>query len=152
MKKKTVFIGSDHAGFFAKEQLVEFLAKKGFNISDIGPFSHKKTDDYPDIAKQVCQLVQKKKGVGILLCATGVGMSVSANKCQGIIAGVGVTPAIAKRMKEHNHTNVLTLGAEYMSAIQMKKIANAWLTTPFDMSVRHKRRVKKVKLLEKAIK
>lgn len=88
MVKAKIFLGSDHGGFKLKKILKEFLIKSGYNIIDLGPFKYNPSDDYPDYALKVCREVLATKGKGILICGSGLGMSIAANKIPGIYASL----------------------------------------------------------------
>lgn len=142
-----VYIGSDHAGFDVKNVLRFFLEENRFNITDLGCFS---TDsvDYPDIAREVSEKVLETKGsFGILICGTGIGMSMAANKLKGIRAAVATTEQMAEMARRHNDANVLAMGARTTGIEDMKKIAMKFLQTDFEKGEeRHVRRVEKIEL------
>lgn len=147
MTKKTIFVGSDHAGFELKGKLKKFLEKKGFKVEDKGSFSAKSCD-YPDFARLVGESVSKEKNSsGILICGTGIGMSIAASKINGIRAAIACNEIMAKAAKEHNNANVICLGARVIGFEKAKKIVNAYLNAKF-AGERHLRRVKKINALD----
>lgn len=140
-----VYIGSDHAGFDVKNELKSFLGENKFDITDLGCFS---TDsvDYPDIAREVSEKVLETEGsFGILICGTGVGMSMAANKLRGIRAAVVESEKVAEMTRRHNDANVLAMGSRIIGIEEMKKIALKFLKTDFEKEEeRHVRRVEKI--------
>ena len=133
------YIASDHAGFRLKEKI-----KQGFKVQDLGPFSYDKKDDYPDYAKKLCKKVlEKKTNKGILICKTGHGMNITANKFKKIYASICWNPSSAKYAKKHENINVLCLPARFIDEKNAKKIINTWLKTKFEGG-RHKRRLNKI--------
>lgn len=145
-----IFIGSDHAGFKLKEQIKKYLTKLKVKYEDLGNQQFDPTDDYPDYAKKVAQKVAKtKNNKGILICDSGAGMCIAANKVKGIRAVNAYTPKIAIKSRQHNNTNILCLGQSYISSSQAKKIIKVWLQTKFSRGARHCRRVNKIKQIEK---
>lgn len=141
-----IFIGSDHAGFTLKQELKKYLDTLGIKCEDVGNTVFDPTDDYPDIAYAVADKVRKTKGArGILICDSGVGVCMTANKVSSIRAVNAYNIKIAKKSREHNDANMLCLGQDYMSLRQAKKIVNTWLETKFSTETRHHRRVDKIK-------
>ena len=140
---KRICISSDHAGFEAKELIKELLIKSKISIIDLGPLSNKSVD-YPDYAKKVSNRVSKKKSdVGILVCGSGTGMAISANKMRGIRAAVGYNIKSTQLSRQHNNANILCLGARLIKRKEIKKIVSIFLKTKFEGG-RHKRRIKKI--------
>lgn len=140
-----VYIASDHAGFKAKEELKKFLQdeKSEIWVEDLGTNSEDSVD-YPDYAKKLAQkVVKEKNSFGILICGTGIGMSIAANKVKGIRAALCHNEFTAKMSRNHNDANVLCMGARILGIEEMKKIANAFLNERFEFG-RHENRVKKV--------
>jgi ribose 5-phosphate isomerase B len=143
-----IAIGSDHAGFDVKQGIVELLKERGFEVQDAGPHS-KDSVDYPDYAKTVAESVsQGNVPRGVLVCNSGIGMSIAANKVAGVRAALCMTPELAKFSRLHNDANVLCLSAAYTTATDLKDIVNTWLDTEFEGG-RHERRVNKIKDLDK---
>jgi len=140
--------GADHAGFPVKSVLIPFLMKEGYKILDVGTNSEASTD-YPDYARRVGKAVASGRcDKGILICGTGVGMAMAANKVRGVRAGVAWSVPVAKLVAQHNWTNVLCLGARFSSPDKIKKMVLAWLKTPHDTGGRHERRIKKIAKIE----
>jgi ribose 5-phosphate isomerase B len=142
-----IAIGSDHAGYGLKEKVKEFLKTNGYKFEDFGTQS-KDPVDYPDFAKKVSEAVLGGCDFGILICGSGIGMSMAANKFPGIRAAFCMTPELAKAGREHNNANVLTLGARFIDEDLAKKIVKTFLETEFTDEERHLRRVKKIGALE----
>jgi ribose 5-phosphate isomerase B len=144
-EKQIVFIGSDHAGFQAKAKLGEFLKGEGYEVTDLGCFSEEACD-YPDIAREVSEKVLEHEGMfGVLLCGTGIGMSMAANRLNGIRAVLATSEELAEMGRKHNNANVLTMGARTTDLELMKKITMKFLRTEFDSSAeRHVKRVAKM--------
>lgn len=144
-----IFIGSDHAGVIAKEFLKKELQKKGHTYIDVGTFDSKKSVDYPDIAKKVCKKVlEQNTALGILICGSGTGMQIAANKIKGIRAAMCYDVYSSKLAREHNDANVLCLRARKFPRKDLIKIANIFLKTKFSGELRHKKRIAKIKRLE----
>jgi len=139
-----IIIGSDHAGFKLKEKIKEFL--KDHNIEDLGTFSEAQID-YPLIGKKVADKVAKTNSTGILICGSGIGMCMTANKIKGIRAALCYDEYTARLAREHNNANILCLGARTDSEKNYKKIINKFLTTKPSKEERHKRRVKEMDAL-----
>jgi ribose 5-phosphate isomerase B len=142
-----VALGSDHAGYELKEQVKRQLAEAGIEVEDVGTIS---TDsvDYPDFARRVAVEVRDGRAErGILMCGTGVGVCIAANKVRGIRAALVSDPAIARLSREHNDANVLCLPGRFMNAPAAREIVKAWLEAPFEGG-RHARRVEKISELE----
>ena len=140
---KKICISSDHAGYEIKEFIKEQIIKSKISIIDLGPFL-KKSVDYPDYAKKVSNRVSKRKSdIGILVCGSGTGMAISANKTKGIRAAVGYSIKSTQLSRQHNNANVLCLGSRLTKRKDIKKIIKIFLNTKFDGG-RHKRRVKKI--------
>lgn len=144
-KKHVVFMGSDHAGFKAKSQLHQFLKEKGLDITDLGCFSED-TCDYPDIAREVGEkIMEHPDAFGILICGSGVGVAMAANKIRGVRAAMANNLEIAEMSRRHNNANVLTMGARTTDQAEMEKITTKFLETAFESDLeRHVRRVEKI--------
>jgi len=139
---KNLFIASDHAGFDFKNKIVQYLQSK-FNIVDLGPTSADSVD-YPDYADRVCQSLKKETGaIGILICGSGQGMAIRANKYPFIRAALIYNDDLAKLSREHNDANVLCIGSRYCSIEEAQRWADIFLTTPF-AGGRHETRVAKI--------
>ena len=143
-----IALGSDHAGFELKEKLKQQLSAKGIAVDDRGTNSTASCD-YPDFARAVAEEVAAHGAdLGILVCSTGIGMSIAANKVPGIRAAKVDTEFEAQRSREHNDANVLTLGATVINEDTAFKIVEKWLATSFEGG-RHERRVDKIAAIER---
>jgi ribose 5-phosphate isomerase B len=146
--RKVVAIGADHGGFDLKEILKPELTQSGFEIIDVGTHS-KESVDYPDIAHEAARLVSTGKAWrGIIIDGAGIGSCIVANKVPGVRAGMAYDVSSAVNSREHNDTNVLTLGAGLIGVNLAKQIVNVWLSTQFGGG-RHEGRVKKISAVEK---
>ena len=144
---KTVFLGSDHAGLTLKAALVAHLAAAEHKVVDLGP-TEATSVDYPDFAKLVCAKALETPGsAGILVCGTGIGMSIAANKVTGIRAALCGDCYSAEFTRRHNDANVLTLGARVLGAGLALKIVDTFLDTAFEGG-RHARRIAKIADIE----
>lgn len=148
MTQKTIAVGCDHGGFDLKEKIVRFLEKKGFRVIDVGTFS-KSSMDYPDTAYEAAALVSGGKvPFAILICKTGIGNCMVANKLKKVRAALVVKERAARLARLHNDANVLVLGALFVKEAAAKRIITTWLRTPFKGG-RHLRRLKKIERIEK---
>ncbi|NLB59681.1 MAG: ribose 5-phosphate isomerase B [Lentisphaerae bacterium] len=139
-----IAIGSDHGGFEMKEALKGFFEARDMQVIDVGCFA-KKSVDYPEYAAAVAGKVSEGQvDQGLLICTTGIGMSIVANKFPRVRAALCLTPRMAKMARAHNNANVLVLGGELVSIEEAMAIAGEWLKGEFDRSERHSRRVKKI--------
>lgn len=146
--RKVVAVGADHGGFELKEALKADLTALGFDIQDVGTNS-KEAVDYPDFAHAVAQLVGSGKAWrGIMIDGAGIGSCIVANKVPGVRAGMAYDYSSAVNSREHNDTNVLTLGAGLIGVNLARQIVKTWLTTEF-AGGRHTPRVDKIKSVEK---
>ena len=140
---KTVCIASDHAGFNLKEDIKNFLIDKQVSIFDIGPFTDK-TVDYPDYAKRLGNRIRlKKSDVGILVCGSGIGMAISANKIKSIRAALCYNLKSTRLSRQHNNANIIALGSRLTKKKLSFKLVEVFLKTKFEGG-RHLRRVKKI--------
>jgi ribose 5-phosphate isomerase B len=145
-----IAIGADHAGFALKQDIAEALRAAGHTVMDKGTDSTASTD-YPDYAEAVARDVAAGAVErGILVCATGVGMSIAANKIPGVRAALAVNPEEVQLTRQHNDANVLTLGAKYTDAAAANQYVKLFLETPFEGG-RHQRRVDKISQIENQI-
>jgi ribose 5-phosphate isomerase B len=144
-----VALGADHAGFPLKQDLKPWLVAQGHTVLDVGTHSGESVD-YPDFAAAVARAVSSGEAQrGVLVCGTGIGMAISANKVPGIRAAVCGDVATACISRQHNDLNVLALGARVTSTAQAIEIVRAWLETPFEGG-RHEGRVAKIAALDGA--
>ena len=139
-----IIIGSDHSGFKYKKAITDNLKDLGYEIEDIGTFSDEGVD-YPDIAKEVCDKLKDSDDYGILICGTGIGISIAANRHKHIRAALCTSSYEARMSKEHNNANVLCLGERVIGLEAALDIVNTWLKSEFLPEERHVRRVGKLK-------
>tara|TARA_B110000967_G_C18667637_1_gene451386 strand:- start:31 stop:468 length:438 start_codon:yes stop_codon:yes gene_type:complete len=140
---KKICIGSDHAGYGLKEYIKSFLINNKIQIIDLGPFELKSVD-YPDYAKKVANRIKSKKSeVGILICGSGTGMAITANKIKGIRAAVCYSNASTSLSRQHNNANVIAIGSRLTKKNIAMKIIKIFLNTKFEGG-RHLRRIKKI--------
>ncbi len=143
-----IAIGSDHAGYILKEEVKKYLTNEQYEIIDFGTYSTESID-YPDYALKVAEAVRNNEcSLGILICYTGIGMSIAANKVTGIRAALVNSKENAHLTKEHNNSNILCLGAKDLNNELAKEIVQEFIVTPF-AGGRHEKRVNKVKEIEK---
>jgi len=140
-----VYIASDHAGFEIKQQVIEILKDLGIWQYDFGPFEIDPNDDYPFYAFALSEKVaENPESKGILVCSTGGGMCIAANKVKGIRAAEAASPAEAVLIREHNNANVLILAKIDFHIEVIRQIVEAWYFTPFSNEERHVRRLKEI--------
>ncbi len=140
MDKVKIAVGSDHGGFVLKGQIAEYLKEKGYEVTDCGTYS---TDscDYPVYAKSVAKLVSEHEAEkGILVCGSGIGVSIAANKVKGVRAALCHEPYSAMLSRLHNNANVLCLGERITGRDLALDIVNSWLNTEYEGG-RHQRRI-----------
>jgi ribose 5-phosphate isomerase B len=145
---KKIALGADHAGFEEKEKLKKTLDELGVEYEDVGTFS---TDsvDYPDFAQKVGEKVESGEAEqGILVCGSGIGVAIAANKMHGIRAAQAWNEETARLARQHNNANVLTIGARVVPEEEIPKIVKAWFEADFEGG-RHEKRVEKIMNLEK---
>ena len=141
---KTLYIGADHAGWRLKEKLKSTLAKMGVQIQDLTP-TFKANDDYPAIGKVIAlKTAKSSNALGLLVCGSGVGMAIAANRIKGARAVEGYAPHQVKLAREHNDANVLTIGERQTNATMAAKLLKIFLNTPASKAARHRRRVKQL--------
>ncbi len=139
------FMGSDHRGIRLKGLISHVFAAKGWDITDLGPYEETPGVDYPDFALRVCDAVTGDTDAkGILICGTGVGMSIAANKFNGIRAALCCNVEVAAMTRRHNDANVLVLSADYTDEATLEQLLEAFFTTEFEGG-RHARRLEKIK-------
>lgn len=143
-----IAIAADHAGFSLKEALREGLSAAGHELVDFGAHSSESTD-YPDYALAVSERVASGQAArGVLVCSTGIGMSIAANKVPGIRAAVVTSEEGAELTRSHNDANVIALGAKFLNVDEASRLVDLFLTTEFDGGPRHARRIGKIAALE----
>jgi len=149
MSSMKIALGADHAGYELKNRIKEHLQQSGIEVRDEGTNSGESVD-YPDFAQLVAHNVHEARAdLGILVCGSGIGMAIAANKVAGVRAANVSTEYEAQMCREHNNANVLTLGARTLSPEQAVAIVDKWLNTQF-AGGRHERRVEKISEIEKA--
>lgn len=140
---KRIAIGGDHAGFYHKEKLVAFLKAEGYEVTDFGPFN---TDsaDYPDFVHPACNVIEEGKcDMGVLICGSGQGVTITANKHQKIRAALCWDTDLAAVTRQHNNSNVICIAARWTAYELAESIVKTFLTTEFEGG-RHQRRVDKI--------
>ncbi len=156
-----IYVGADHAGFGLKEKLKPYIAELGHEVEDKGAYEYTETDDYPDFMIPVAEEISKSSGEarGILFGGSGQGEAMIANRFHGVraavyygkskcVAGEG-EDSIIKLSREHNDSNILSLGARFITEDEAKAAVKEWLATPFTGEERHKRRLAKIEKLGK---
>ncbi|MBN2248673.1 MAG: ribose 5-phosphate isomerase B [Coriobacteriia bacterium] len=144
-----VYLGSDHAGFELKEQVRDVLRDLGHDVVDIGPYTDESVD-YPDYAERVGRAVASGEApFGVLICGTGIGMAIAANKVPGIRAVQASDPEMARMARLHNNANILTLPGRYIGKEQAAEVLSVFLSTSFEGG-RHQRRVDKISDIEQS--
>ena len=143
LPKNQIFIASDHAGFILKSFLITELQKLKFNVIDLGCDSADKSVDYPDFADKLAKKIKKNTDFGILVCGSGVGISIAANRHKHIRAALCNSAKLAKLSRNHNDANVLALGARIITQKSALTIAKTFFATQFE-GQRHERRVAKL--------
>jgi len=144
-----IYIGADHAGFNLKEELKKYLEELGYEYEDLGNKDLDTGDDYPDYASLVAEKVTGTDNLGILICATGVGMCLAANKIKGIRAANAWDEFTAVSSREHNNANILCLAGKVLDVEAAKRITRVWLESEYTKEERHIRRLDKVEEMGK---
>lgn len=150
MIRRKIIIGSDHGGFELKSEIIKFLKTKGFLVQDAGVYSCESCD-YPLISYEVARRVSL--GLfkhGILICKSGIGNSIVANKLRNVRAALCYNLTAARLSRLHNDANILVLGSLFVKPLEAKRIVSAWLNAEFEGG-RHKRRVRQIKKIEKEV-
>ncbi len=149
MKPLTIFIGADHRGFLLKGQIITLLRSLGHEVVDVGAYEPTPPCDYPRISLEVGRNVAAHRNSrGILVCMTGIGHSIAANKVPGVYAALCYNKEAAELSRQHNNANVLVLGAKFVGEKTMMEIIKIWLSTEFEGG-RHLRRINQIKAIEK---
>lgn len=148
--KEKIYVGADHAGFKLKEKMKEFL-EEDYEVEDMGNTKYDEKDDYVDYGYKVAKKVaeSKKDEKGIIFCGTGEGMAIAANKVKGVRAVAVNNLKDAELTRKHNNANVLCLSGWELSEEKAKEITDTWLKTKFSKAKRHKRRINKIKKIER---
>lgn len=143
-----IYLGADHAGYNLKEEIKKYLQEKGEEFEDLGNTESDSQDDYPDFAKLVAEKVAETGEKGILICGTGLGMCMAANKTPGIRAVTVWNEFTALQSREHLNANVLCLGGKTTDTETTKRIVEIWLKTEFTGGERHVKRLKKIEKMK----
>lgn len=144
-----IYLGADHAGFKLKEKIKKHLEKNNISYADLGAHEIDKNDDYPDFAALVAKKVAKENSArGILICGTGNGMAIAANKVKGARAALACDKYTARMAVEDDFANIIALSAHNVSRVRVNKIIKTFISAKPSVSSRHKRRVKKISELE----
>lgn len=144
-----IFIGADHGGFELKKDVKEWLAEDNIEVEDLGATNFNPEDNYPDFIFPVAKKVISNPGsLGIIIGRSGNGEAIAANKVKGVRAAVCLNEEMARKAKEHNNANILSLGADYITEEDAKKIIKVFLDTPFSNEERHVRRLKTIEEFE----
>jgi ribose 5-phosphate isomerase B len=139
-----IYIASDHRGFELKTSIIEYLKTKEMSVEDLGPFKYDSEDDYPLFAhKTANKVLETKNSFGILVCDTGLGMDITANRHKGIRAALCIDSFFAYRARLHNNANILVLSAEY-DKLDFKEIIVTFFHTEHSLEPRHNRRIKEI--------
>ncbi len=148
-----IYIGADHRGFDMKESIKAFLAEGGWSVDDVGAKEKVADDDYVDYAATVGERVSQNptESRGILICGSGVGVDVTANKYYGVRSVLAMSPDHALASRQDDDTNVLSIGADFVDVGTAKKIVSVWLQTPFSGEERHKRRLNKLAQIDNTL-
>lgn len=141
-----IYLGADHRGFKLKEDVKKFLKETERDFIDMGNTVYEENDDYTDFAKLVAEKVSTnpEKDKGILICGSGVGVDIVANKFKGVRSALADDEATAKQSRAHDDTNVLSMPADEVNFELAKKIITIWLNTPFSNREKYKRRINKI--------
>ena len=146
-----VFIGADHRGYNFKKRIIAMLEKQGYSVEDMGSYDSAVSCDYPKIAYKVAtRVARSQKDRGILLCMSGIGQAMAANKVRGAYAALCHNARSAMLSRQHNNANILVLGAKFTQPKELPKILKTWLTTEFEGG-RHQRRINQIKKIEKEL-
>ena len=141
-----IFIGADHGGFDLKTKLIEYLQENNIRIEDMGNYELDPLDDYPDFAKKVAQAVLQNPydSLGIIICRSGVGVAIAANRFKGIRCGLGFDESQVKHMRENDNVNVLALASDFIDFEKAKKLVDIFRLTSPKTEEKYLRRIKKV--------
>ncbi|MBU2101585.1 RpiB/LacA/LacB family sugar-phosphate isomerase [Patescibacteria group bacterium] len=145
-----IYIGADHRGFNLKEQLKAFLQESGYTVSDLGAEAILKEDDYIDYAKAVAEKVSMDptNSKGVLVCGSGVGMDIAANKFANVRSVLAMSPDHVMASRNDDDTNIVSLGANFIDTETAKRIVSVWLQTPFSGEEEDRRRIEQLKNLD----
>lgn len=148
-KKFKIYIGADHRGVAYKANVNAIINSLGYPLTDVGTNDETQSCDYPTIAYKVAkQVVKSKDNRGILVCMSGIGQAIAANKINGAYAALCYNAEAAKLCRQHNNANILVLSSKFTKVNELKKIIKLWLETPFEGG-RHQKRLNQIKQIEK---
>ena len=141
----TVAVGTDHGGFELKKELLKALSEKNIKVKDFGPYELDPADDYPDFSNEAAKAVSRGEAdCGILICRSGIGMSINANRFNYVRAALAADSETAVKSREHNCSNMLVLAGDELDAAGMMEIVDAWFATPYSKEARHTERLEKI--------
>ena len=148
-----IYIGADHRGFKLKESLKNYLKQSGYEVVDVGAENYNERDDYPDFAALAARKVSldPENSRGILICGSGVGVDVTANKFKNVRSVLALNPDQVLSSKNDDNTNVLSFAADYVSEADAQKMVAPWINAPFSGEERPDRRLKKIEDLEQRV-
>lgn len=149
--KNMIYLGSDHRGFELKEKIKTALEAESLELQDVGALRYEKTDDYVDFAKAAAEKVAEnpEKNKAILICGSGHGMDVVANKYKGVRSVLVFNTGVAVQSREHENANILVLASDWLEEEEAIEIVKVWLATDFTGEERHVRRLRKIEEIEK---
>ncbi len=147
----TIYLGADHRGYELKEKIKQYLLDKNYQVIDLGNNQYDAGDDYPDFAKLVGEKISVNSDIdrGILVCGSGIGMVIAANKFKGVRAGTVNATQHAQMARNDEDVNVIGISADFVNLDAARDIVDAFLTTPFSLEERHRRRVDKIREIDK---
>ena len=142
----TIFIGADHRGFELKNKLVEYLQNKNIRVEDLGNYEYDPEDDYPDYAQKVAQAVLQnpENFLGIVICGSGIGVCMAANRMKGIYCGMGMNVEHVKHGRQNDHINVLSLASDIVSQKESEEMIDAFINTQPNKKDKYTRRLQKI--------
>jgi ribose 5-phosphate isomerase B len=143
-----IYLGADHAGYNLKEEIKKYLEELGYGYEDLGNTHLDPKDDYPDFALKVAEKVAETGEKGIIICGTGIGSCIAANKIKGIRAALVWDEFTTRQSREHNNSNILCLGGRVLDSETARKLVRLWLETEFSGEERHIKRLEKIKEAE----
>ena len=144
-----IYLGTDHRGYKMKEELREYLTSRGYQVVDLGAKSEEPGDDYPGYAEKVARaVVTDPNNRGILLCGSGAGVCIAANKINGVRAAVAWNEGVSRAIRNDDNANVLCLPADQITAVDAKKIVQVFLDASFGGEERYKRRLRQIQEIE----
>jgi ribose 5-phosphate isomerase B len=144
-----IYLGADHLGFELKNQIKDWLLQKGHEVEDCGPTEYLHGDDFIEYAVKVAQsVVQLPENRGVVICGSGAGVEIAANKIKGVRCSLGQSPEQIVKARNADDINILAIAGEFTDLEKAKKLINAFLETAYDPAERHERRINKIKELE----